>query len=187
MLVMLQISKTRARHVVFVEVCYQTLAERSRGRQSNASTVDPSCTSRWRKLKGVDAVVLLQNHKNSTKQRITWIQQRTAITARSWRATSRTSSNKCACMNKDTCNPTWKNSTVANFEKELRRFFYRTGLLQKSTRIVQWKRENMTRQASEPDAAQWSSWSSWTWDLHKGLHGGPLRRHKLGDTTIYHI
>ena len=30
--------------------------------------------------------------------------------------------------------------------------------------VVQWKRENMTRQASESDAEQWSS-SSWTWSF----------------------
>ena len=37
--------------------------------------------------------------------------QRVPVTARSWSATSRTTSTVCACTNKDTRTPTWKNLT----------------------------------------------------------------------------
>ena len=31
--------------------------------------------------------------------------------------------------------------------------------------IVQWNKENLTDLSPDPDAEQWSSWSSWTWLL----------------------
>ena len=42
----------------------------------------------------------LQNHENSRKLEITWIPRISIIEERSWSATSRTSSIKCACTNK---------------------------------------------------------------------------------------
>ena len=43
------------------------------------------------------------------KQEITWTPQRKTMTEGSWRAALRTSSTACACKNKHTRNPTWKN------------------------------------------------------------------------------
>ena len=53
-------------------------------------------------LEGVDVMETQQTHKNSRKQEITWISQRSTITERSWSAPSRTGSTKSACTNKET-------------------------------------------------------------------------------------
>ena len=60
---------------------------------------------------GVDVMQKLQNHNNSKGQKITSIPRRSTIAKRSWSVTSRTINIKCACNNKDTRSPTWKNLT----------------------------------------------------------------------------
>ena len=78
--------------------------------------------------KVVDDMETLQKYKNSRKQEITGIPRRSIVAERSWSATSRTSSIKCAWTNKDTRNPTWNKLK----EQQMKRgITYRTGILQR--------------------------------------------------------
>ena len=106
--------------------------------------------------------------ENSSKQEITWDPSRHTISERSWSATSRTGSTKMRMYEQG-----YTQSDMVEFDRVAnerwiyvassgRRASHSDQYNPEDKQVPQWKEDNMTRQASEPDAEQRSSWASWT-------------------------
>ena len=78
----------------------------------------------------------LYGNSAARKQDITWIPQRKTMTKGSWRATSRTSSAACACKNKHTRNPTWKNLTEEQMQQGIASLLLQNGLSERDQHKV---------------------------------------------------
>ena len=147
-----------------------------------------------------------EESQKSKEQKIACIPRRSVVAERSRGGTSRTSSIKCACTNKDTRNPTWKNSTEygqckkRNYVPSSGERAYdihqynvvqlcegggsdtvKTGERLGYEQIVQWKRETRANNRQNPMLNSGLRCLHGLGHFHQGLHGGILRRRKHGD------
>ena len=128
------------------------------------------------------------SQKRIRARRITWIPRRSTIAQRSRSSTSTTSNMKCACTNNDTRSPTWKNLTEQQVKRGITCLVLQSGQryrdqymvvqtnhgggsnTEKTEAYPEYKKCTVRKgrfdqSCPEPDAEQWSRWSSWTWSL----------------------
>ena len=158
---MLKIPRDQAKHFAVVVVCYKASPKRSRSRQSKESAVDSSNTQKSKRLLRFRAKAQLRNNRGPLPRGDEHYRVRMQTDMEEF-------------------------DRVANEKKDLHRFSWRKALLQRPIqgrptpprrrqrhrrdRRTHWiqtdctvEKGNMTSHSLDPDAAQWSSWSSWTW------------------------